>query len=739
MSYYKISHYGEGSTIRVSEKKAMVASICSNPPDQCPPSEKKNGEVYADDDSLLTIELWKPIAVICVQLAFLNQIETFSHSIVVPAIVSVAYASFILLGSRYMKSRQPLSLKGWMFSYNLYQVCLNIYTAVCLVLEVRRLGFTIWGNPANSGSERLSFLLFLHYQNKYSELADTAFMVLRKKYDQVTGLHVYHHLLLLWSWYLVINIAPGSDAYVILSLTFHHPPNQPTTHSLIHTTHRYFGALINSITHVFLYGYYTMALLNIDCPWKIGLTSLQIVQFVVCSAHAMFCVFRSDYPRVLLYLDIFVQTNMLILFGRFFCNTYSSQLLEKKKETPVTTTTTTTQTKKSSSTNIFTLQEIQRHNTSQDCWCAIHGKVLNVTKFLSRHPGGDAIHLVAGREATVLAETYHANGIPKSVIEKYQIGVLDSKSSTTFSSYYSWDSDFYKTLRRRVVKRIREKKRSRRGGFEIWFKSCLILITFVFSLVAMCVVPFGLMSFVLATIVGLASMQIGVCIQHDGSHGAFAESRLLNRFAGWTLDLISASAFTWEIQHVLGHHAYTNLVDFRDKSGSVALKTQNASTTSSSSQVTATSQEESDPDVFGSFPFVRMHPVQPRFWYHRYQHIYAPFLFSLMTVSKVLQQDFQVIFNWRLLHIDATCRYSERWNRIRFWLMKFLSTMYMLVLPMYVMCVCVCVCVLPTYHSLTYSFIHSLTQSLTYIHITQVFSRTSSRILTLDRESSCLR
>ena len=244
--------------------------------------------------------MWKPLAVLVAQLAFLNQIETYSHTMLIPLIVSVAYVSFIVLGTRFMKSRKPLALKGtslspdsnsntlntqhstgWMFSYNLYQVCMNVYTAVCLVHEVYRLGFSIWGNEASAGSDRLTFLLFLHYQNKYVELADTAFMVLRKKYDQVTTLHVYHHLLLLWSWFMVINIAPGSDAY--------------------------FGALINSLTHIFLYGYYTLALLNVECPWKIGLTSLQILQFVVCSVHAMFCMFRSDYPRVLLYLDLFVS------------------------------------------------------------------------------------------------------------------------------------------------------------------------------------------------------------------------------------------------------------------------------------------------------------------------------------------------------------------------------------------------------------------------------------------------
>lgn len=298
MSHYKISHYGEGSIPTKEDQKSTVFSVCKEAPTKCPPGSDDN--VYADDESLLTIDMWKPLAVLCVQLAFLNQIETYSHGILIPAIVSVAYVSFIVLGTRFMKSRKPLALKGWMFSYNLYQVCLNVYTAVCIVHEVYHLGFSIWGNKASAGSDRLGFLLFLHYQNKYAELADTVFMVLRKKYDQVTTLHVYHHLLLLWSWFMVINIAPGSDAY--------------------------FGALINSVTHVFLYGYYTLALLNIECPWKIGLTSLQILQFVVCSVHAMFCMFRSDYPRVLLYLDIFVQTNMLILFGRFFCSTYGDLL-----------------------------------------------------------------------------------------------------------------------------------------------------------------------------------------------------------------------------------------------------------------------------------------------------------------------------------------------------------------------------------------------------------------------------
>ena len=59
---------------------------------------------------------------------------------------------------------------------------------------------------------------------------------------------------------------------------------------------------------------------------------------------------------------------------------------------------------------------------------------------------------------------------------------------------------------------------------------------------------------------GASASFIGTCIQHDGSHGAFSTKSWLNTTAGWTLDMIGASAFTWEIQHVLGHHPYTNLM-----------------------------------------------------------------------------------------------------------------------------------------------------------------------------------
>ena len=93
--------------------------------------------------------------------------------------------------------------------------------------------------------------------------------------------------------------------------------------------------------------------------------------------------------------------------------------------------------------------------------------------------------------------------------------------------------------------------------------------------------------------------------------------------------------------------------------------------------------QESDPDVFSSFPLMRMHPLQQPRWFHKYQHIYAPFLFALMTLAKVLQQDVEVATSKRLYHIDAHGRYGSIWNIARFWSMKIITMFYMVALPIF--------------------------------------------------------
>jgi len=247
------------------------------------------------------------------------------------------------------------------------------------------------------------------------------------------------------------------------------------------------------------------------------------------------------------------------------------------------------------------------------------------------------------------------------------------KEGEISSSFYSWESDFYKVMKRRVVKRLAQRGLSRRGSYEIWIKAVLILTGFWGSLFRMYVASTFLTAAMWSASMGIFAAFVGTCIQHDGNHGAFANGRLPNKVAGWTLDMIGASAFTWEFQHMLGHHPYTNLLDSdeekRKETGVDCPMVEK--------------DQESDPDVFSSFPAMRMHPLHKQEWFHRYQHIYGPLLFAFMTLSKVFQQDIQVVLSKRLYHIDANCRYGSVLNIFRFWVMKAVTLGYMLGLPCY--------------------------------------------------------
>jgi cytochrome b involved in lipid metabolism len=64
----------------------------------------------------------------------------------------------------------------------------------------------------------------------------------------------------------------------------------------------------------------------------------------------------------------------------------------------------------------YTLAEVAKHKTKDDCWVAVNGKVLDVTKFLPDHPGGAlAILTFAGKDASEEFNMIH----PPDVIEKY--------------------------------------------------------------------------------------------------------------------------------------------------------------------------------------------------------------------------------------------------------------------------------------------------------------------------------
>ena len=79
------------------------------------------------------------------------------------------------------------------------------------------------------------------------------------------------------------------------------------------------------------------------------------------------------------------------------------------------------------SSGSFTMDEVAKHNKKDDIWVIVDRQVLDVTKFLPDHPGGEkAILLYAGRDAT---EEFNMLHDPK-VISRYAPDAVIGKVET---------------------------------------------------------------------------------------------------------------------------------------------------------------------------------------------------------------------------------------------------------------------------------------------------------------------
>lgn len=80
-------------------------------------------------------------------------------------------------------------------------------------------------------------------------------------------------------------------------------------------------------------------------------------------------------------------------------------------------------------TKLYSMQEASTHNTKEDCWVVIDGKVYDVTTYLDDHPGGDDVIIEAtGKDATDEFEDAGHSKSARDLMQDYCIGELDQSS-----------------------------------------------------------------------------------------------------------------------------------------------------------------------------------------------------------------------------------------------------------------------------------------------------------------------
>jgi len=76
--------------------------------------------------------------------------------------------------------------------------------------------------------------------------------------------------------------------------------------------------------------------------------------------------------------------------------------------------------------NLVSMDEVRKHSTTNDCWIVFHGKVYDITSFLSEHPGGVSIIAEhAGMDATAIFDSIHPKTMLRMLPKHAYIGEID--------------------------------------------------------------------------------------------------------------------------------------------------------------------------------------------------------------------------------------------------------------------------------------------------------------------------
>jgi len=171
--------------------------------------------------------------------------------------------------------------------------------------------------------------------------------------------------------------------------------------------------------------------------------------------------------------------------------------------------------------------------------------------------------------------------------------------------------DFLTELRNAVNDYFKTKNIEPYGNSTILLKTIFMAILYFAPLVLMISGVFASVLPVLACwiVMGFGMAGVGMATMHDANHGSFSKKRWVNKFFGNSMYLLGGFPPNWRYQHNTLHHGFTNI-------------------------------EGHDEDIAPP-GVLRLSPHRPLRKIHRYQHLYAWVLYSIMTISWIMLTDFR--------------------------------------------------------------------------------------------------
>jgi linoleoyl-CoA desaturase len=210
------------------------------------------------------------------------------------------------------------------------------------------------------------------------------------------------------------------------------------------------------------------------------------------------------------------------------------------------------------------------------------------------------------------------------------------------------NGSFPKVLRRRLDQYFATRDLSPKGDLTMWTKIGVGLGVLTASWMAIYALHPGAWHFLgLYVLGGLAQTFLLLNIAHDSNHNAISSEASVNKALNYVFDICGISSYMWRILHHRGHHSCVNV--------------------------------HGEDDALTGRGLLRFTPHEPLRPMHRFQHIYALFLYAVFSLDYVFVRDFECFFGGAHDYLRQT-RHRLREYVVLFAGKAFYLT-YMLALP----------------------------------------------------------
>ncbi len=189
-------------------------------------------------------------------------------------------------------------------------------------------------------------------------------------------------------------------------------------------------------------------------------------------------------------------------------------------------------------------------------------------------------------------------------------------------------TQIFKQIRTKTDKYFAENGNNRYADTALWTKVAALVVVIVLSYGAVLTATSFWMLTLAYLVFGTTFMILGINIGHDAAHHCFTgdrkkDDKIFNAIFG----LQGLSGYLWQFRHNYSHHIFPNV-------------------------------NEADADVEIT-PMLLLSDKQQIYAAHKYQHIYAPFLYMIFTLGWIFYQDFALFLkheqgNLRINKIPTT-------------------------------------------------------------------------------------